>query len=176
LLLEDLREKVAAAAAAVAAARGVAVWDVSLKRGPKGWVVKVTLDRADGFVTVEDCARVNVRLRARLELENMLAGEFDLEVSSPGLERRLRGPADFERFRGMLARVKVKGGLTAEVVVGRIVGVGENAFELDTEEGRRAFDFASLAEARLEPELPGFDKGERAGKKARRTQRPRQRR
>ena len=176
MLLEDVREKVVAIAAAVAVARGVAVWDASVKRGPKGWVVRVTLDRADGFVSVEDCAEVNVRLRARLELENTLAGEFNLEVSSPGLERRLRGPADFERFRGMLARVKIKGGLRAEVVVGRIVKVGERAVELDPEEGGRVCDFASIAEARIEPELPGFDKIKRAGKKPRETQRPRKRR
>ena len=176
LLLEDVREKVVALAAAVAKARGVAVWDASVKRGPKGWVVKVVLDRVDGFVSVEDCAEVNVRLRSRFEIENTFAGEFDLEVSSPGLQRRLRGPADFERFRGMLARVKVKGELRPEVVVGRIVKVDERAVELDTEEGRRSCDFASIAEARLEPELPGFDKVKRAGKRAREKQRPRKRR
>ncbi len=167
MLLEDLREKVADIAAAVAAARGVDVWDLSLGRGPKGWVVKVILDRPEGFVGVDDCADVNVRLRARLELENALAGAFDLEVSSPGLDRRLRGPGDFERFRGMLARLKVKGGLRPEAVVGRIVGVGEGGLELDTESGRRRFAFDSVAEAKLEPELPGFEKSAPPKKKAR---------
>jgi ribosome maturation factor RimP len=148
MLLEDLREKVADIAAAVAAARGVDVWDVSLGRGPKGWVVKVILDRPEGFVGVDDCADVNVRLRARLELENALAGAF-------------------ERFRGMLARLKVKGGLRPEAVVGRIVGVGEGGLELDTESGRRRFAFDSVAEAKLEPELPGFEKSAPPKKKAR---------
>lgn len=174
-MLEDVREKVAEIAAAVAAARGVDVWDVSLKRGPKGWVVKVTLDRADGFVSVGDCGDVNVRLRARLELEDALAGAFDLEVSSPGLDRPLRGRSDFERFRGMLARLKVKGGVRPEVIVGRIVKVGEGTLELDTDGGRRTVDFGSVAEARLEPELPGFQKREATGKKARDAQRPRRR-
>lgn len=175
MLLEDVREKVAEIAAAVAAARGVAVWDVSLKRGPKGWAVRVTLDRADGFVSVGDCADVNVRLRARLELEDALAGAFDLEVSSPGLNRPLRGQADFERFRGMLARLKIKGYVRPEVVVGRIVKVGEGTLELDTDGGRRTVDLASVAEARLEPELPGFEKREGTGKKARDARRPRRR-
>ncbi len=175
MLLEDVREQVTGMAAAVAAARGVEVWDVSLTRGPKGWVVKVTLDRAEGFVGVDDCADVNVRLRARLELEGALAGAFHLEVSSPGLNRPLRGPADFERFRGMLARLKVKGGVRPEVVVGRIVNVGEGAVELDTDCGRRGVDFGLVAEARLEPELPGFDRREAPGKKARYGRRPRRR-
>ena len=173
MLLEDAREKVVELAAAVAAARGVDVWDVSLKRGPRGWVVKVILDRAEGFVSVEDCGDVNVRLRARLEIEDALAGAFDLEVSSPGLDRSLRGRPDFERFRGMLARLKVKSGTRPETVVGRIVKVDADGLELDTDEGRRTFEFGSVAEARLEPELPGFRKREPSGKKGRDRARPR---
>ncbi len=173
MLLEDVREKVVELAAAVARARGVDVWDVSLNRGPKGWVVKVILDRVEGFVGVDDCADVNVRLRARLELENALVGVFDLEVSSPGLDRRLRGWRDFERFRGMLVRLKVKRGTRPEVVVGRIVRIDADGLELDSDEGRRTFEFGSVAEARLEPELPGFEKREPTRKKGRDRARPR---
>jgi ribosome maturation factor RimP len=177
MLLEDVREKVAALAAAVAAEREVDVWDVSLKRGPKGWLIRVILDRPEGSVGVDDCADFNVRLRARLELENALAGAFDLEVSSPGLDRPLRGRRDFERFRGMLARLKVKLGPRPETVVGRIVGFDADAVVLDTDRGRRTFEFGSVAEARLEPELPGYEKGEAAGKKkTRNAPRPRRRR
>lgn len=172
-MLEDVREKVVELAAAVARARGVDVWDVSLNRGPKSWVVKVILDRVEGFVGVDDCADVNVRLRARLELENALVGVFDLEVSSPGLNRRLRGWRDFERFRGMLVRLKIKRGTRPEVVVGRIVRVDADGLELDSDEGRRTFEFGSVAEARLEPELPGFEKREPARKKGRDRARPR---
>ncbi len=172
-MLEDVREKVVELAAAVARARGVDVWDVSLNRGPKSWVVKVILDRVEGFVGVDDCADVNVRLRARLELENALVGVFDLEVSSPGLNRRLRGWRDFERFRGMLVRLKIKRGTRPEVVVGRIVKVDADGLELDSDEGRRTFEFGSVAEARLEPELPGFEKREPARKKGRDRARPR---
>jgi ribosome maturation factor RimP len=173
MLLEDVREKVVELAAAVARARGVDVWDVSLNRGPKSWVVKVILDRVEGFVGVDDCADVNVRLRARLELENALVGVFDLEVSSPGLNRRLRGWRDFERFRGMLVRLKIKRGTRPEVVVGRIVRVDADGLELDSDEGCRTFEFGSVAEARLEPELPGFEKREPARKKGRDRARPR---
>jgi ribosome maturation factor RimP len=176
MLLEDVREKVAEIAAAVAAEREVDVWDVSLKRGPKGWLIRVILDRPEGFVGVEDCADVNVRLRARLEIENALAGAFDLEVSSPGLDRPLRGRRDFERFQGMLARLKIKLGPRPETVVGRIVGFDADAVVLDTDQGRRTLEFGSVAEARLEPELPGYAKGEAAGKKTRNAPRPRRRR
>jgi ribosome maturation factor RimP len=163
-LAEGLREEVQALAAAVAPA-GVEVWDVVLTRGRRGWLVRVLLDRPAAAVTVEDCAAVNARLRARLELEGTLAGDFDLEVSSPGLDRRLRGRDDFVRFRGCLARFKVSEGLRPEVVVGRIVGVEEQGLTLDAAAGRRLVAWDAVAEARLEPEIPGFDKKTPAPKK-----------
>jgi ribosome maturation factor RimP len=157
MLSEDLREQVLALAREVAG-EGLEIWDVSLGRNQRGWLVKVTLDRLEEHVSIEDCAGVNGRLRARLELEAILAGAFDLEVSSPGLDRRLRGREDFMRFRGCLARIRVSEGLRPETVVGRIVGVGEDKLVLDLEAGRREVAWDAVAEARLEPELPGFEK------------------
>jgi hypothetical protein len=57
--------------------------------------------------------------------------------------------------------------------VGRIVSVDADGLELDNDEGRRTFEFGSVAEARLEPELPGFEKREPARKKGRDRARPR---
>ncbi|MGD8718604.1 MAG: ribosome maturation factor [Candidatus Zixiibacteriota bacterium] len=173
VLAEDIREKVCGITASVVGALGLDVWDVALNRGPKSWIIQVVLDRPEGYVSLEDCSEVNVRLRARLELEDLPGGDFDLEVSSPGLNRRLRGPKDYYRFRGMLARFKIKKGMKPKVIIGRIVNVGEDTVELDAEDGRHEFDFAAVAEARLEPELPGFEKAagprkkNRPGRKAR---------
>lgn len=157
MLSEELREQVLALAHEVAG-EGLEIWDLALGRNKRGWLVKVTLDRLEGRVSIEDCAGVNARLRARLELEAVLAGDFDLEVTSPGLDRRLRGRADFARFRGYLARVRVSEGLRPETVVGRIVGVEEYKLVLDLETGRREVAWDAVAEARLEPELPGFER------------------
>jgi len=157
MLSEDLRENVLALAREIAG-EGLDIWDVALGRNKRGWLVRVTLDRLEDHVSIEDCAGVNARLRARLELEAILAGAFDLEVTSPGLDRRLRGRGDFTRFRGRLARVRISEGLRPETVVGRIVGLEEDKLVLDLEAGRREVAWDAVAEARLEPELPGFDK------------------
>ncbi len=167
MLLEDLRESILRIAREVAAEEGVGVWDVALRRGPRGWQVQVILDRAEGYVNVEECARANGRVRARLTVERTLEGDFDLEVSSPGLARPLRGETDFARFRGCLAKVKARGNAGSEVLVGRIVNVTATAVELDTEAGRRAFGWDEVAEARLEPELPGFSAAAPRPKKGR---------
>jgi len=159
MLLEDLREKIQALAAAIAADAALTVDDVSLARGRRGWQIRVTLDRADGYVGVDECGVVNERLRVRLALENLLEGDFALEVSSPGLDRPLRAEGDFRRFRGFLARLTVRGGgVPGGVLEGRIIDVGGGSVVVDTGAGTVAVPLAELKEARLEPELPGFAK------------------
>lgn len=158
MLLEEIRERIQTLAEEVAADVGLEVDDVAIARSRAGWQVRVVLDRVGGFVDVAACGAVNERLRARLELEKVMEGDFALEVSSPGLDRPLRSPADYERFRGFLARFKVRGGAGQGgcLLEGRIVGVGPDSLEVDAEDGRHDIPFDLIADARLEPELPGF--------------------
>ena len=93
-------------------------------------VLDVRIDRRDGSaVTVDDCARVSRAVEARFDAAPSLAGDrYILEVSSPGVERRLRNAGDWRRFAGQDASVSLNepGGR----VTGRIVGV-------EVEEGRQ---------------------------------------
>lgn len=61
----------------------------------------------DGGITVEDCAEVSRAVSAVLDVEDPIAGAYRLEVSSPGLDRPLVKPADFERFKGFEAKVEL---------------------------------------------------------------------
>ena len=81
-------------------------------------VLRVTIDREDG-VDLDAVAEVSERISRRLDLEDFGAGRYDLEVSSPGIERPLRTPAQFRRVRG--EQVKVK---TTEEVAGAHVHTG----------------------------------------------------
>ena len=65
----------------------------------------MTLDREDGEVTLEDCERVSRQLSVRLDVEDLVPNPYDIEVSSPGVERPLRGPRDYLRFAGKRARI-----------------------------------------------------------------------
>ena len=66
----------------------------------------VRVERRDGQpVTVDDCARASRALEARLDAEGSLGERYTLEVSSPGVERRLLKPADWQRFAGRKAKV-----------------------------------------------------------------------
>jgi ribosome maturation factor RimP len=89
-------------------------------------VVDVRIDRRDGQkVTVDDCARASRAIEARLDAGAVFQGKYVLEVSSPGVERPLRTPADWQRFNGRRARLTSPdvGGM----IEGEIVGVEDDA-------------------------------------------------
>ena len=76
-------------------------------RCPRG-LVRVYIDRDEG-VTVDDCARVSHRVNGLLDVEDPMPGEYDLEVSSPGVDRPLFVERDFVRFAGADLTVTLRG-------------------------------------------------------------------
>jgi len=71
----------------------------------RGGVLRIFLDRPDGGVTLADCEQVSRQVSALLDVLDFGSGRYVLEVSSPGLDRQLYKPLDYERFAGRLARV-----------------------------------------------------------------------
>ncbi|HEY0513903.1 MAG TPA: ribosome maturation factor RimP [Thermoanaerobaculia bacterium] len=71
----------------------------------KGGILRIFLDKAEGGVMLADCENVSRQVSALLDVLDFGAGRYVLEVSSPGLDRQLYRPSDYERFAGRLARV-----------------------------------------------------------------------
>jgi ribosome maturation factor RimP len=118
-----------AAAGRIAESYGLEVFDLQFRREAPGWVLRLVLDRpwradtvASGApeepVGIEDCQRVSHDLSALLDVDEGLAAlidrQYTLEVSSPGLDRVLRGDEDYRRFAGRLAKI-----VTTEPVQGQ---------------------------------------------------------
>jgi ribosome maturation factor RimP len=98
-------ERVREIAAQVGASSGVEVVEVDMRGSGGSRMLRVFIDKPGG-VTHEDCANVSRELSTVLDVEDAVpGGPYVLEVSSPGLDRKLSRPADFERFTG--SRVKV---------------------------------------------------------------------
>lgn len=121
----------------------------------QGRVLRVTLDRHDGTVGIEDCTRVSEFLSHALDVEDLIPGSYQLEVSSPGLDRPLRSLEEFRRFAGRLCRLRLAeaepGG---HVVVGRIRGVEDGGIRLELpREGERVIPYGNVVKARLEVEF-----------------------
>ncbi|HLJ29189.1 MAG TPA: ribosome maturation factor RimP [Candidatus Angelobacter sp.] len=106
-------EKIKAIVSRVAATHGVEVVEVDLRGGGKARTLKITIDKPEG-VTHEDCANVSREVSTIVDVEDAVpGGSYTLEVSSPGLDRKLLGAKDFIRFIG--SRIKV---MTREPVNG----------------------------------------------------------
>ncbi|MCZ7582714.1 MAG: ribosome maturation factor RimP [Deltaproteobacteria bacterium] len=86
---------------------GIDLFDVEVLGGGKRRIVRVTIDCPTG-VTVEDCAKVSRELSTHLDVEDVIAGAYHLEVSSPGLDRPIRHDADARAAVGKMVKVKTK--------------------------------------------------------------------
>jgi len=106
----------------------------------------------DGGITLEDCTRVTRQLQRVLPVEGV---DFDrLEVSSPGLDRKLKKAADFRRFAGQEVEVRLRvlvGGRRR--VTGVLLGIEGEQVALDSEGGQFVFELSNLERARLVPKL-----------------------
>ncbi len=86
---------------------GYELSDLELKLGGGNGVVRVFIDKPEG-VDLSDCEIVSRQLSAVLDVEDSLPGHYRLEVSSPGLDRKLTKPEHFQRFLGETIRVKLR--------------------------------------------------------------------
>ncbi|HEY3024645.1 MAG TPA: ribosome maturation factor RimP [Pyrinomonadaceae bacterium] len=120
--------------------------------GPEGKpIVRVFIDKPGG-VTHEDCSEVSLHLGTILDVEDFIHSPYTLEVSSPGLERGLYKLADFERFAGRLAKIKIRQPLNGQRNFrGRIVEVkGDQIVFEDKTSGQVSLSFDMIAKANLE--------------------------
>lgn len=138
---------------------------VDFETSPRARLLRVFIDRppagADrGGVTVEDCAAVSNHLTRLFVVENI---DYDrLEVSSPGMDRPLKKPADYVRFVGQDVQLKLripeicnKGASSTPQrnFSGTILACAEGRVRIGTTEGEREFDFENIDKARLVPKF-----------------------
>ena len=107
--------------AAVAAGSGCELVHVEFQAG----TLRVFLDRPEG-VTLDHCSTVSRELSALLDVHDFGGKRYLLEVSSPGLDRQLFGPRDYQRFAGQSVRVTFVSGGQKQTVIGKLEGYRSN--------------------------------------------------
>jgi ribosome maturation factor RimP len=119
--------------------------------GGKTKTLQIMAERPDGTMNIDDCAELSHALSEFLEAEDPIEGEYNLEVSSPGIDRPLTRITDFARWAGHEAKVE----LTAPDASGRkrfkglLLGLDGNDIVAEVDGERKNFPFASIAEAKL---------------------------
>ena len=132
----------------VVEASGLELFDLTFHQGSGRALLRVTVER-EGGVDLDTIAQISERISRRLDVESFDPGPYALEVTSPGVERPLRGPRDFAGRVG--ERVKVK---TAEPVdgtrsfTGTLVAAGDRVVRIATKQGERTLSFDDIASAR----------------------------
>jgi ribosome maturation factor RimP len=147
-------ENIRAIAERVAASEGLAVVDVELKGGRVNPLLRIYIDKPEG-VSHADCQLVSEQVSAILDVEDPFPASYVLEVSSPGLDRKLVKPSDFVHFAGRRARLVLREPMGEQrVVEGRLAGMEAGRVRLDlAERGVAEFELSNIAKARLVVEL-----------------------
>ena len=168
------RERMLDAIAPVLRAHGLAGVELVWRTDSQGRVLVVTVESPEGAepgagVTLDVCSRVSRDLSTALDVAGLLDGKYRLEVGSPGLERRLYTLADYERFRGRLAKLKSAPPEGAAVVLsGRLCGVSSDGRVLIEADGHEhSIDFQDIRSGQLVVDWQGlgFAPRQRAGRR-----------
>ena len=142
-------DKIRQAADRVARSLGMEVVDVEWKVGKQRFL-RVYIDKSEG-VSHNDCQAVSEQLSVILDVEDLVPGPgYILEVSSPGLDRKLRKPADYERFVGRLARISLSEPVeNSKFFEGRLTGFAAGMVKLDVKGRVVELPFAAIRKANL---------------------------
>ena len=146
--------RVQAIAEPLAVSMGYELVDVEyLREGPQ-WILRIYLDKQGG-VNLDDCSEFSRALGPALDVDDVVGTAYALEVSSPGLERPLKKPKDFERFAGKKVQVKTFGpiangsGKPQKNFQGTLIGLRGDQIALQAEGGPVAIPLSAVAKANL---------------------------
>ncbi|MDE0538334.1 MAG: ribosome maturation factor RimP [Rhodospirillales bacterium] len=119
--------------------------------GNRNVTLQIMADRKDeAAMTVDDCAAISREVSALLDVEDPVQGAYSLEVSSPGIDRPLVTPRDFERFAGFDAKLETRTAIDGRKRFrGKLVGVDGGRIRLRTDAGDVDLDFEDIRTAKL---------------------------
>jgi len=146
-------EKIRAAAERVASSEGLEVVEVEWKVGKQRFL-RVYIDKPEG-ISHRDCEAVSQQLSMILDVEDLVPGpRYILEVSSPGLDRKLRKPADYERFIGRLAKITLNEPVeNSKYFEGRLAGYEEGIVKIEVKGRILSLPYAGIRKANLAVEF-----------------------
>jgi ribosome maturation factor RimP len=155
--MTQLAEQVEQQIRRIVESEGLELVHIDYNTQGRGFLLRVDIDK-DGGVTVEDCSLISQQLSTWLDVEDPIPGEFELQVSSPGLDRKFYRQSDYEKFTGRLVRVKTSKPVRGlHVIVGHLLSFdGQTVVVADPKmkkDREYAIPFPDIKETRLEVEI-----------------------
>ncbi len=138
---------------------GIELVDIEFGKIGRDAVLRLFIDK-EGGIMLDDCANVSRELSMILDVEEVISCNYTLEVSSPGLDRPLKKPSDYERFSGRLIKVRTyeplqdDKGNKRKTFLGKLDGLFDGVIRMTLTEGQSAsIPLERVAKANLEFEL-----------------------
>lgn len=136
---------------------GLELVHIDYRKQGRVFLLRIDIDK-EGGVNLEDCQLVSTQVSTYLDVEDPIPGEFELQVSSPGLDRKFYRTKDYEKFIGRLVRVKTARAIRGlHVIVGRLKAFDGETIVVTDPAAKRDPDYevalADIKETRLEVEI-----------------------
>ncbi|MDF2366987.1 ribosome maturation factor RimP [Sneathiella sp.] len=119
--------------------------------GSESKVLQIMAEKPDGTMTIEGCAEVSQMVSALLDVEDPISGAYNLEVSSPGIDRPLTRPKDFQRWSGFEAKVELEQAVDGQRRYrGKLLGLENDMVVMQLDDGNRLeLPFSEVRKAKL---------------------------
>lgn len=155
--MNGLPERIETQIEKIVTSEGLELVHVEYRKQGRVYLLRVDIDK-EGGVNLEDCENIAHQVGTWLDVEDPVPGEYELQVSSPGLDRRFYKESDYEKFMGRLVRVKTSRPIRGlHVIVGRLEQYdGRNIVVVDEQvkkDPNYEIPLADIKEARLEVEI-----------------------
>ena len=157
LITENLIQVIRQVGDPIARALGIEILDIFCSGKPTNPLVRLTLDK-DGGIGIDECEEFHKSLRRTWEITQPSGPICRFEVSSPGLDRPLKVPKDYQRVQGQLLRVTVQNDTGKDaVVIGRLVAVTDIGIQIVDEQKKatqeHSVSWSEIVKAKIEVEF-----------------------
>jgi ribosome maturation factor RimP len=150
MVSEEIADRVRAMVDPMLSDEEIELVDIEYRRESRGWVLRLYLDK-EGGVTLDDCTRISQEIGRSLDVEDLIQTPYTLEISSPGLTRRLKTEKDFMKHQGNLIKVRTISPIDhRRQFKGKLLGVSENRIEMETDGGVFQIPLSNVGKANLE--------------------------
>jgi len=141
----------------IVVSEGLELVHVEFKTAGRGLLLRIDIDK-EGGVTVEDCSLVAQQLSTFLDVEDPIPGHYELQVSSPGLDRKFYKVSDYEKFLGRLVRVQTASAVRGlHVIIGHLQSFDGRTIVVNDPNSKKQPEYEvsldNIKEARLEVEF-----------------------
>jgi ribosome maturation factor RimP len=155
--MSGIPENVAQEIQKIVESEGLELVHIDYRKQGRSFLLRVDIDK-EGGVTLEDCSLISQQVSTWLDVEDPIPAEYELQVSSPGLDRKFYRTSDYEKFIGRLIRVKTSKAIRGlHVIVGRLKSFDGQTVVVTDPVMKKDADYevplADIKETRLEVEI-----------------------